>query len=1236
MPSLRHPLALACLLGLWPALSGSVSAENLGLADQAAPAGPQGVNHLGADDASARPGRRYVIQLADQPLILYRGGTLVGLTPTGAEASDPEASTSGSGSPQPNADSPFLRRRPDFSHRPAVDYRSYLRRRQDETIAAIARFVPGASAQYYYDIAFNGIALRLRPEQAELARSLPGVIAVTEAERIVPLMDASLPLIGAPTAWADPRIGGRADAGRGVRIAVIDSGISAEHPMFSGQGFQAPEGFPQASWSVGERRSSYPPAELARYTNAKVIVARTYVNPEIYDAVAPPPSPLADGIGGFHGAHVAGTAAGVAVKGAPGSKQGGLDLSGVAPGAYLMAYKFSQAYSPEILAMIDDAVADGADVINNSWGTSAMNVMDPDLHPVSQAFKAAHASGVVVVAAAGNAGLNGEATLGGPHQMIDEVITVANSQTGRGFAYTLTAADAGLPETLQRHPAAYEAFDNDFNVIEKAAVRLPDFCNVLGLALNARNKVILEPTSGSCEIPGLPIGNLPIPEQFGFLTKLLLAGITNATAGGFGGPPVESIVFYAPEGDPAQLAAALGLLEQFAPLLGQLGINVRFPVVAMIAGPQALELAAWADGHKSLKLRLDATPERVLDPAAQNLASPSSSQGPSPNGTVKPDLSAPGTDVVSVNTNADGSANGYALASGTSMSSPHVAGAAALLRQAWPALTPSQVKAALLASAAPVIRVGQATAPATVQGAGRLDLARALNPGLALEPSALALDRAALFQRDIRFVRLQDLAAGGAGDRVYKISHEPGAGLNPGMIFAVTEDSTVTVPAGGSVDWRLPLTAGGGLPAPGSYDGRLVFRSADHVVQLPYRFVMPGDRKDVLLLELRRTSGAGGGGIPGLPGGGGFSDGADHRRYWTEALTAAGLSYDVWSVAAGERAGTPPLGTLQAYDLVVLAAGDGNAPLDQLEGGMTALQMALLGGGRLLVSGWNYPHTPPGGLGALNLQTSGAMYFLSRYFAGFERVTDDAPGGSALLTPVRLFQRPLRLSSAAGTAAGNGGRLDLGRPLAALTTLAQGGGGAGGGSAPDLGIAAPGVVSRLQPYMRSYLEVDGGGSAMTGVTADATLEQPERAAFIAWRALFAGFAAEAISGAEGSESLAGFLEQVHAWAVEPSDLRLDLGDPRWVEVGKPITLIAEAQLPSEVQAAGWRWDRGDGGAYIDNGQATLSLRFNRPGHYRPRVELRTARGHTYVAETAIQVLGPRVTYLPFLFKQPRR
>jgi subtilisin family serine protease len=1223
-PQFRGLLGLAGLLFAILAPSGALqAAAGASPHTAAAPSRSSAPQEAGSGPADTA---RYIVELSDPPLIAYAGDQ-AGLPATAPGKARPEALDAEG--------------RLDPQSAPAMAYAAFLSARQARFEAAVQSIAPGVRAGYHYRVALNGMSLRLDPQQAEVVRRMPDVLGLTREEAVIPLMDASLPQIKAPEAWQDPRIGGRAEAGKGVRIAVIDSGITASHPFFSPAGFQMPEGFPRASLVIGDQVLDYAAEDRARYTNAKVIAARVYVNPELVDPASQEDprltfTPLADGIGGFHGAHVAGTAAGSIARGAPGSTAGNLELSGVAPGAWLMAYKFSNAYTPEILKMIDDAVADGADVINNSWGTSAMNVLPSGYHPVARAFEQASAAGVVVVAAAGNAGSNGEATLGGPHQMSPSVITVANVQTGRSFAYELQALDAELPAELETHPTAYQAFDNSFGVIEKPAARIADFCNPLGLALGALGKVILEPIEGSCDIPGLPF---QLPAQFGFVSKLLLAGVANAATPA---PLIESIVFYAPDGEPGTTIQLLGLLDTFAPLLEQFGLNVKLPIVAVITGDQAMSLAAWADTHPSLKIRLDSTPRSVYDPALSDAANLTSSQGPVPMnarqlpqlGALKPDLSAPGTNIVSTNTDVDGQPDGYIAASGTSMSSPHVAGAAAVLIQAWPDWSPAQIKSALMVASDPVVTVAGETAPATVQGAGRLNLARAIDPGLLVLPPSFDLRLAPDAEQGVT-LRLEDVRLAADSGITYRLREAPGIGAMPDQaVFDLAPEASLSIAAGGSSEVTL-TTAALGLE-PGVYDGHIVFEeaeSATHLVRLRYRVVVPGDRRDVLLINIRRSATAGGGGIPGLPGipgipglpgGGGFEDLEDYSVYWTTALDAAGLRHDVWTVADGAEAGAPPLSVLSRYDLVILAAGDGNAPLDQLLGGMTALQMYLLGGGRMLVSGHNWAHA---GGQALGLQNNGAMHYLSRYFAGFELLADDVePAGS--ITPERLFDLPITLASGPRSgAAANGGSVDFGRPLAGLQTLAPDGGLA---LPPDLGIAAPMVVDRVMPYMHSFLEVDGQGSLMTGVTEDATLETPMRADFIPWRAIFAGFGFEAVVAESGHHDRAAMLSKIHAWAMESSELSIQVTGPSSIETGQRATFIAEASAAPGVEVIGWRWDRGDGRGYVRSSDAVLASSYLRPGSITVRAEAMTAMGHTYVGESIVEVTGPARIYLPVL------
>jgi hypothetical protein len=625
-----------------------------------------------------------------------------------------------------------------------------------------------------------------------------------------------------------------------------------------------------------------------------------------------------------------------------------------------------------------------------------------------------------------------------------------------------------------------------------------------------------------------------------------------------------------------------------------------------------------------MKLRLDSTPERVLDPAASDGAHPTTSQGPAPTSagaTLKPDLAAPGTDILSTNTAQDGTPSGYTTATGTSMASPHVAGAAAVLRQAWPSWTPAEVKAALMTTADPLVRVGTDAAPATVQGAGRLNLEHAVDPELLVLPPSLNLGLRS--GGDVSFtLNLRDVRLAGAGTVAWQLRHEPGTG-NTAVVPVLP--ATVDVPQDGRATVTVSFQLGAGLAA-GDYDGRIAFTRGERRVRVVYFLRVPGDRKDVLLLNVRRSATGAGGGFPGA--GAGYQDTPDYSRYWTSALGSAGLSYDVWTVAEGQQAGTPPLHVLQRYDVVMLLAGDGNAPLDRLAGGMTALQMYLLGGGRLVASGGKWPH----GLAlaqAATLQNSGAMYFLSRYFAGFELVQDDATVATDL-QPLRLFDAPVALSTTtSGEAAGNGGTLDVGRPLAALVTT-----GGAGQPAPDLGIAAPGVVDRLLPYMRPYHESAPGAAVMTGVTPDATLEQPRRADDIPWRGMFAGFGLEAIAPLPDHADRTTVLRALFDWCVEPADLRLSIEGPDQLRAGREASFVADASSPAGVKVVGWRWDLGDGRPFVTTDSPLLRASFDRFGPLTLRVEALTEHGHTWVAEKAVRVGGARL-FLPWAAKSRR-
>ncbi len=305
---------------------------------------------------------------------------------------------------------------------------------------------PGGKIQHRYRILFFGMTVT-GVEKERLA-SLEGVVRVYPADTIIfrPYMDASLPMINSDFMWSE--LGGSSFAGQGIKIAVIDSGIDIYNPMFDPAGFTFPAG--------------YPKGETA-FTTEKVIASRAYFrtgDPVNTDRDTEDPVDH-----GGHGSHCAGIAAGNINTTA--DYNGSLiPVSGVAPGAWLMNYKVfyraqsgsDGAFEPELMAAMEDAVADGADVISCSWGGSAIMI---DESPSTQVYEGAIEAGAVVVFAAGNEG-DGPGTIGYPGTIAGPV-TVGNLHTGRAFAGLLNILGPGaVPASLVGVPAIKGSISPDF------------------------------------------------------------------------------------------------------------------------------------------------------------------------------------------------------------------------------------------------------------------------------------------------------------------------------------------------------------------------------------------------------------------------------------------------------------------------------------------------------------------------------------------------------------------------------------------------------------------------------------------------------------------------------------------------------------------------------------------------------------------------------------------------------
>ena len=260
-----------------------------------------------------------------------------------------------------------------------------IRREQAALEQRIRAAIPSARVHWRYAVVLNGLAIVVPADRIGVLERIAGIAHVTRSIAYHRQLDTAPGVIAAPTLWGTDL----AATGQGVRIAILDDGISPDHPFFSPAGFTAPAGFPRG---------------VTGFTSAKIIVARAFPPANATSKYAATPY---DPDNSEHGMHVAGIAAGDHnVVATVGGQQ--RTLSGVAPGAYIGNYKVLttptpsfglDGNAPEIAAGIEAAVTDRMDVINLSLGEP---VIAPERDLVTQALGAAARAGVIPVVAAGN------------------------------------------------------------------------------------------------------------------------------------------------------------------------------------------------------------------------------------------------------------------------------------------------------------------------------------------------------------------------------------------------------------------------------------------------------------------------------------------------------------------------------------------------------------------------------------------------------------------------------------------------------------------------------------------------------------------------------------------------------------------------------------------------------------------------------------------------------------------
>ena len=645
--------------------------------------------------ASKGQSQRYIVVLDDPPLVAYDGRVI--LTPERDQKKTQLA---------PTANSFTGKSKINVKSKDSEQYLQFLDDRlksfRGEALLRLGRQL--ATVHRYHNV-LNGFATDLTLAEAKALREMTSVRAVVFDEIQHVGTDTGPIWIGADTIH-DGSAGVAATGGEGVVIGVIDLGVNWEHPSFQ---------------DPGESGSGYDHAnpygfQLGLCSDAEVLCNDKLVG--VYDFVTDDPDTdfVEENTKGKdndgHGSHTASTAAGnpldTTINGVS------AHITGVAPNANLITYRVCYIGDPgdpdddgcassAILSAIDQAVADGVDVINYSLGGNAFDPWIPGT--ASFAFLSARSAGIFVATSAGNSGPNG-GTVGNPANA-PWITSVGNATHDRVFANALENLSGG--STTPPDDLIGASFSGGTGV--RTIVHAKDFGN----ALCGTGTPELQP---DCD------GNTGATNPFASGT--FSGEIVVCDRGNYG--RVE-------KGKNVMLAGAGGYVLANTVAQGETVVADMHCLPATHLGANAGdELRAWLDGVGSQQGSLSGFSLFHITEVG-DMVSSSSARGPNlppVEDIPKPEIIAPGTDILAAWSEGE---NSYNIISGTSMSSPHAAGSGALLKAVHPDWSPAAIASVLTMTATPeqALDFDGSTPTSFVRGGGRIQLDKAVNAGLSLE-----------------------------------------------------------------------------------------------------------------------------------------------------------------------------------------------------------------------------------------------------------------------------------------------------------------------------------------------------------------------------------------------------------------------------------------------------------------------------------------------------------------------
>ena len=702
----------AALIILWLAATGDVVVA-------AEPLEPAGALRSTDDAGVDKPARAvYLVRLRAAPAAAYTGGR------AGLAATRPAPGT-----------------RLDRRDANVASYVAWLEQSHERLLADVGA---AGSKIYSFGYALNGFAATLTAAQATLLSRHEEVERVwLDRDHKIRTNNSSVFL-----GLLDQDNGLRAHhelSGEGVVVGVIDSGIATSHPSLSDVEYNVPRlcagDWAQESllgrWLCGNWLDDPPttdlydpPADFAgicqtgdgfgpEQCNDKVVGARYYIDGFLARHTLDEDEFLSPKDADGHGTHIATIIAGNPVSATLfGTRVA--RVSGIAPRAHIAVYKACWLKPGELRATcatadlaraIDDAVADGVDLINYSVGSLETDLTAPDDMALLNALDA----GVLSIIAAGNDGPN-QGTIGSPSSAPWVLTVAASTQAGTGFEEAIeVVAPSDAAGRLAMREATFTVELRENPIEETPVTLVDDGVDTVGTGATGTVRDACDPLVNAADVGGtialIQRGNCE------FDVKLEHAAGAGAVAA----------IVYNNNGGPF-------------PMNGSTAVSIPAVMIGLADG-QALADRLSSGEAVTARLAKGIFLERDLGGLQM---SEFSSRGPglSDGSFLKPDVTAPGVDILAGHTR--DSANGlrgedFQYLSGTSMSAPEAAGVAALLLEAHPDWSPAALKSALMTTAFQDVVGGNPEffAHPFEMGAGHVDGNRALEPGLVYDSDFL-------------------------------------------------------------------------------------------------------------------------------------------------------------------------------------------------------------------------------------------------------------------------------------------------------------------------------------------------------------------------------------------------------------------------------------------------------------------------------------------------------------------